>query len=473
MLETKDLPTVPGSPIFGCLLDFRKDRIGFLNTVNARHGAVVRSRIGVIGVIISADADFSHEVLVEQADAFMKGYGLSVFTKPVLGNGLLSSEGAFHKKQRRMMAPAFVQKRIAEYADVIADRTERTARRWRDGATIDVAEEMMGLTLEIVGKTLFNAEMASDAAEINAALTLVMEHFVRSVSSIVPLPPSVPTPANLRNRKVVERLDSIIYRLIRDRRADGADHGDFLSMLLLARDEDDKGAMTDKQVRDEAMTIFLAGHETTANALAWTFYLLAQHPDLRRRLEAEVDAALGGRAPTLADLGKLPYALAVFKESMRLYPPAYMTTRKALRDVRIGRHTVKKGELVLINITGLHRNGAHFKDPERFDPERFAPEAEKALARHAYIPFGAGPRICIGNHFALMEGHLALVGLVQRARLLLLPGHLRIEPQPLITLRPKGGIPMRVERRDAAGKPEHAERSQGRQKMASVEKAAL
>jgi cytochrome P450 len=476
MREKAALPTVQGSPIFGCLLDFRKDRIGFLNTVNARDGAVVRSRLGFIGVVISADADFSHEVLVEQSDAFMKGYGLSVFTRPLLGNGLLSSEGAFHKKQRRMMAPAFVHKRIAEYADVIADRTERAVEGWRDGATIDASEEMMRLTLSIVGKTLFNAEVASDAAEIGAALTLAMEHFLRSITSVIPIPPSVPTPANLRNRRVVERLDSIIYRLIRERRADGRDHGDFLSMLLLAEDEDDKGSMTDQQVRDEAMTIFLAGHETTANALAWTFYLLSQHPDVRSRLEAEVDAALGGRPPTLADLGKLPYALAVFKESMRLYPPAYMITRKALRDVSIGQRAVKKGEVVIINIAGMHRNSAHFKDPDRFDPGRFAPEAEKALPRHAYIPFGAGPRVCIGNHFALMEGHLVLAGLVQRARLDLSPRHRRIEPQPLITLRPRGGMPMRVERRDAASKravTDEARVASAPQKLSGVPGAAL
>jgi cytochrome P450 len=449
MRDATELPTVKGNPIVGCLLDYRKDRIGFLNAVNAHHGAVVRARFGLVSVVISADAGFSHDVLVEQADAFMKGPGISVFMMPLVGNGLLSSEGAFHKKQRRMLAPAFMPRRIAKYAEVIAERTERTARRWRDGATIDILEEMMRLTLDVVGKTLFDAEVDSDAAEVGRALTLAMEHVVRSVSSVVPIPPSVPTPGNLRYRKVIERLDRVIYRLIRDRRADGKDHGDFLSMLLMAQDEDDKGGMTDQQVRDEAMTIFLAGHETTSNALAWTFYLLAQHPNVQSRLEAEVDAVLGGRVPTIADLGKLPYALAVLKESMRLYPPAYIVVRKALRDVRIGRRTISKGELVMVNITGMHRNGAYFKDPDHFDPTRFASEADNGLPQHAYLPFGAGPRICIGNHFALMEGHLALAGLAQRARLELLPGYRRVETQPLITLRPRGRISMRIKRRDA------------------------
>jgi cytochrome P450 len=443
------IPAIPQNPILGALLAFRRDRVGMLNVVNERYGSVVRARLGVFPLIISADADFCHEVLVERADAFMKGYGLSLFARPLLGNGLLSSEGAFHKRQRRMMAPAFVHKRIAEYAAVIAERSAAAERRWSEGDVIQVTDEMMRLTLEIVGKTLFDAEVAGEAREIGEALTLAMQHVIASLGSVVPIPPSVPTPGNLRNRRVIERLDRVIYGLIRERRAEGRDHGDFLSMLLAAQDEDDGSGMTDAQVRDEAMTIFLAGHETTANALAWTFYLLARHPDVRERVEAELEV-LGGRAPTLADLPRLPFSLQVFKESMRLFPPAYMVVRKALREVEIARWRVRKNDVVVVNITGMHRSRAYFVEPERFDPDRFAPAAEKAMPRHAYLPFGAGPRVCIGNHFALMEGHLALATLAQRIRLDPLPGSRRVEVEPLITLRPKGGMPMQVSKRGVA-----------------------
>jgi cytochrome P450 len=265
----------------------------------------------------------------------------------------------------------------------------------------------------------------------------------------VPIPPSWPTPGNRRGQKAIARLDRTVYRLIDERRKQGGDRGDFLTMLLLAQDEDDGSVMTDKQVRDEAMNIFLAGHETTANALAWTFYLLAQHPAMRERLEREIDGALGGRTPTLADLPRLPFTLQVFKEAMRLYPPAFVVARRALRDVTIGGHRLAKNELAIINIVGMHRRPEYFAEPDRFDPERFSAEAEKSMNKRAFLPFGAGARVCIGNHFALLEGHLALAAMAQRVRLDLAPGSARVEPEPLITLRPRGGMPMLVRRREA------------------------
>ncbi len=246
--------------------------------------------------------EIAHEALVQKDSDFVKGFGLSLFGRPLLGNGLLTSEGETHRRQRKLMAPAFVQKRISEYATEISARTEKAQQAWSDGATVDVAAAMMHLTLEIVGKTLFDTEIGSDAVEIGEALTLAMEHIIGSLSSLVPIPPTWPTPRNRKNQQAIARLDQIVYRLIREHREGGRDRGDFLSMLLLAQDEDDGSGMTDKQVRDEAMTIVLAGHETTANALSWTFYLLAQHPEIRARLEREVDAVLGGRSPAIADL---------------------------------------------------------------------------------------------------------------------------------------------------------------------------
>jgi cytochrome P450 len=244
-------------------------------------------------------------------------------------------------------------------------------------------------------------------------------------------------------RRAVRRLDDIVYSLIRERRASGTDRGDMLGMLLATRDADDGSELTDVEVRDQAMTILLAGHETTANALAWTFYLLARNPDVRERMEREVDAALGGRAPSVQDLPTMPFTLQVLKEAMRLYPPAYVVGRKAARAVTLGGVSVRKGQVVLVNIAGIHRRASAFPDPERFDPERFTPEREKALPPQTYLPFGAGPRICIGNHFALMEGHLILATLARKLRFDLLRTE-PIEAEPLVTLRPRGGVPVRV-----------------------------
>lgn len=443
------LPQLTDNLIFGSLLRYREDRFGFLKAL-ADRGEMVRVRLGAFPLLIATSAEIAHEALVEKDADFVKGFGLSLFGRPLLGNGLLSSEGDFHRRQRKLIAPAFLQKRIAAYASEISLRTSAAQSGWADGASVDVAEAMMRLTLEIVGKTLFDAELGSDAVEIGEALTQAMEHVIGSLNALVPIPPTWPTPRNRRNQEAIARLDQIVYRLIREHREDRRDRGDFLSMLLLAQDEDDGSVMTDKQVRDEAMTIVLAGHETTANALAWTFYLLAQHPTVRARLEGEVDAALAGRSPTLADVPKLPYTLQVLKEAMRLYPPAYVVARRPVRDVTLGGHAVPKGQMVLFNIAGMHRSARYYPEPHRFDPDRFTPAAEKALPRQAYMPFGAGSRVCIGNHFALMEGQLVLAILAQRLRFDPLPGARSVATEALITLRPRGGLPMRVSRRAAS-----------------------
>jgi cytochrome P450 len=450
----RTVPDVPGHPLLGNLAEFRKDRIGLLTRLPQEYGDIARIRVGffVSAVVVSA-ADLAHETLVSQNDAFVKSLGLSIFARPLLGDGLLTSEHELHRRQRRMIAPAFMNKRISGYAATMASYADRHVDRLRrmDGA--DLAQEMMQLTLEILGKTLFNADLSGDATNVREAVTLALQSLNEQVSSPFPVPPLFPSPANLRAKKIVRRLDDVIYRLIRERRATGADAGDLLSMLLLARDADDDSPMSDQQVRDEAMTIMLAGHETTGNALAWTFYLLARHPEIRQRLEDEVDHVLGGHVPTVDVLPRLPYALQVIKESMRLYPPAYIVVRRATRDVSIGPYAVRKGEAVILDVIGMHRRADYFSDPMRFDPDRFQPEAEKAAVKHAYLPFGGGPRVCIGNHFALMEAQIVLAHFAQHLRFDLAPGREDIETEPLITLRPRGGVPVLVRKRDrrAAG----------------------
>lgn len=439
-----DIPRVAGLPILGSLLDFRNRRIELLHRVAREHGDIARFRMGVFDVVLVSSPALAHEVLVEKEDAFVKSHGLSLFARPLLGNGLLTSERAVHRKQRRMMAPAFVQKRIAAYADVMAERGDRSVDRMLVRGELDMAEETMRMTLEIVAKTLFDAEVGDEADEIGDALTEAMARIMDALLAVIPLPPVVPTPNNVRMKRAIARLDRTVYRLIRERRSRGDDRGDVLSMLLASRDEHDGSAMDDRQVRDEAMTVFLAGHETTANALVWALYLLAKHPEARARMEREIDVALDGERPRLADLRSLPWTLAVLKESMRLYPPAYVLGRLADRAVTIGGHAIRKGQVVMVNIAGIHRRADVFPEPNVFDPERFAPEREKALPRQSYLPFGAGPRICIGNHFALMEGQILLATIARRVRAELTdPAH-EAETDPLLTLRPKDGMRMRV-----------------------------
>jgi cytochrome P450 len=437
------VPRVPGLPLLGSLLDFRRDRFALSLRISREQGELAEMGLGLFSVLIVSSPRMAHEIFVEKEDAFVKTAGLSVFAKPLLGSGLLTSEYDTHRRQRRMMAPLFAHKRIASYGEVMVAKSAACVERLAKVPSADLSEEMMRLTLEIVGKTLFDAELADEASVVGRALTESMRRMMDALIRFIPMPPVIPTPGNLKYRAAVKRLDEVVYGMIRERRASGVDRGDMLGMLLEARDADDASALTDREVRDQAMTLLLAGHETTANALAWTFYLLARNPDVRARLEAELDSVLGDRPPTPADLSKLPFTLQVFKEGMRLYPPAYVVGRKATRAVTVGGAPVSAGTVLLVNVAGIHRRPDLFPDPERFDPDRFTTEREKALPPQAYLPFGAGPRICIGNHFALMEGHLILATLARKLRFELVSDRV-IDAEPLVTLRPKGGVPVKV-----------------------------
>jgi cytochrome P450 len=369
----------------------------------------------------------------------------------LLGDGLLTSEGEFYLRQRRLAQPAFHRQRVAAYGATMAAYAASRRDRWHAGETLDAHREMMALTLAIVGKTLFDADVEHEAAEIGAALATTFESF--NFGFFLPfseLLDRLPLPATLRFRKARARLDATIYRLIEERRRSATDHGDLLSMLLLAQDtEGDGGRMTDLQLRDEAMTLFLAGHETTANALTWTWYLLSQHPDVEARLHAEIDSALGERLPSADDLGALPYTRMVLAESMRLYPPAWIVGRRAIGPFEANGYTIPARSIVLMCQYTMHRDARWFPDPERFDPERFLPEHQAERPKFAYFPFGGGPRVCIGEQFAWMEGVIALATIAQRWQLRLAPGH-PVALQPIITLRPKHGMRMTVEPRGRA-----------------------
>ncbi len=437
---------VPGSLLLGNLMDFRRDRIGFSQRV-ARDHDVARVRLGLIPLLMVSSPSVAHEVLVEHADAFTKSMGLSVFARPMLGNGLLTSERDVHKRQRRLMAPLFAHKRIAGYADVMAERAAAGVDTLLAQRRTLAVDAMMRITLEIVGKTLFDADLGKDADEIGDALTDAMTEMMNGLVRLVPLPPQVPTPGNLRLRAAVRKLDTIMYRLIRERRSSGSDRGDLLGMLLATRHEDDGSALSDVEVRDQSMTLMLAGHETTANALAWAIYLLARNPSALARVEREIDEVIGDRRITHADLPSLPLTLQAMKEAMRLYPPAYVLGRQAARDVTVGGVRVRKNHVVLVNVSGIHRRADAFPNPDTFDLDRLSVEREKKLQPLSYMPFGAGPRVCIGNHFALMEAHVVLATLLQRARFELEDPAAEVQCEPLVTLRPKGGVPVRVSRR--------------------------
>ena len=433
----------PGSHI----LAMRRDPLAFLTELAREHGDVARFRMGPVELHLLNRPEWIRDLLVTHAASFHKGRGLQR-AKRLLGDGLLTSENPKHLRQRRMMQPAFHHQRIKGYADVMAEHAARTSARWRDGETRDVAQEMTRLTLAIVGRTLFDSDVESEAEEIGGALTTALALF----ASTLTLPfmgffDRLPTPSNRRFEQAKARIDATIYRMIAERRRSPGDRADLLSLLLVAADtEGDGGGMSDAEVRDEAITLFLAGHETTANALTWTWYLLSQSPEAEAKLHAEVDAVLAGKPPGAEELPRLRYTEMVLAESMRLFPPAWIVGRRALQPYEVGGFTVPQDSIVLASQWVTHRDPRHFPDPERFDPERWRPEARDARPKFSYFPFGGGPRVCIGESFAWMEGILLLATLAKRWRLRLLPGH-AVVPSPSITLRPKHGMRMTLERR--------------------------
>ena len=447
-MPSRTYPPGPKGALPGLqFLSFTRDPLGFLSNVAREHGDVVYFGGVTEELYLLNHPDYIKDVLVTHNTSFMKGRGLQR-AKRLLGEGLLTSEPPLHRRQRRLAQPAFHKQRINAYASLMVDYTSRLEReRWEDGRTLDVAQEMMHLALTIVGKTLFGTETEAEAEEVRAALSASMASFARFMMPFAEFLSRLPLPANRRFTESRARLDRIIYRIIEERRASGEDRGDLLSMLLKAQDDEGDGTgMTDEQLRDEAMTIFLAGHETTANALAWTWYLLSQHPEVEAKLHAELDEVLKGRPPTAEDLPRLRYTEMVVAESMRLYPPAWILGRRALEDYEVGGYVIPRDALVILSPYVMQRDPRFFPDPERFDPERFTPEAKSARPQFSYFPFGGGPRRCIGEGFAWMEGVLVVATLAQKWRLRLAHGQ-SVKPQPGVTLRPRHGVRMTPERR--------------------------
>jgi cytochrome P450 len=368
--------------------------------------------------------------------------------KRFLGNGLLSSEYKFHQRQRRLLRPAFHKDRIAGFGEIMIRESARCSDRWKNGATVNMSEEMIHLTMGIVGKTLFNVDFESEAAELGEALDTVVATTTRMDYAVVSaLQKRIPIFRSRRFERARERLDQLMFQMIAERRAGGLEQNDLLTMLVRIRDSEDapKG-MTDQQVRDEILTLFTAGHETIANALMWTWYLLAENPGVAEKLCAELDAVLAGRLPCVSDLEKLPYTRMVFSESMRIFPPVWIMGRRALRDTAMGEYVIPKRSHVHVSQFLMHRDARYFPEPERFDPQRWTPEAIAARPKFSYFPFGGGGLQCIGEGFAWTEGMLVIATLASRWRMKVVPGH-RIELEPRITLHSRHGMPMILEKR--------------------------
>ncbi len=421
--------------------------MGFLSRCARQYGDIVQLRFLGQTFYLLSHPDLIERVLVENSRSFTKTRILRRNGR-LLGEGLLTSQGEFWRRQRRLAQPAFHRKRIAAYGEVMAAFAQRSLEGWRDGQTIDVHEEMMRLTLEIVAKCLFGADVGAKAKDVGSAMKVALKDF-SSQRRLIRIPKSIPTPHNLRFERAARRLDKIVHTIIEERRGSEEDRGDLLSMLMLAEDESGE-RMTDKQLRDEVMTLFLAGHETTANALAWTFWLLSLNVAAEARLGEELERVLGGRSPTLADLPRLPYVERVIKESMRLYPPVWVMGREALGEYELSGYPMPAGSTALMSQWVVHRDPRYHHDPQRFDPDRWAAGYEKALPRFAYFPFGGGPRQCIGAGFAMTEARLVLAAVAQRFRMELAPGQ-RVEPFASITLRPKEGIRMTLAERSQGG----------------------
>ncbi len=429
-------PGPKGTLLGGNLAELRRDPLALYTRSAREFGDVSGLRFGLRRVVLINHPDLIESVLLTNARNWVKHYALKM-NRLLFGDGLLTSDGDAWLRQRRLLQPLFHRDRLAGYGAVMVELTDGLADSWRDGETRDLLADMTRLTLEIIARVLFGSGLTEKAHEIDAVLSAVGRSFNRRVASMFILPESVPTPANLRMRRAVRRLDEILYDLIEQRRKAGG-RDDLLSVLMQARHEDGS-RMTDRQIRDEAMTLFLAGHDTTALTLSWCWYLLAQNPPVYDALRAELASVLGGRPPTPADLPRLPFTERVVLETMRLYPAAYMMGRQAVAACDLGGYRLPAGATVLMAQWIMHRDPRWFDEPERFQPDRWADGLAKRLPKFAYFPFGGGGRLCIGNSFAMMEACLVVATLARRCRFALVPGQ-AIRPAPAITLKPAPGI---------------------------------
>ncbi|MGH9775626.1 MAG: cytochrome P450 [Candidatus Acidiferrales bacterium] len=454
-LRATRLPPGPrGLPFVGVGLELRRDPLKFFTGLRTGYGDVIHVRLpfGQSRVLVN-HPELIEQILVVDHQKYEKSPTLLKVTARILGKGLLTSEGEFWRRQRRISQPLFQRTHIAKYAETMVARTQEQIATWHDGDSLDISDEMMRLTMGIAVKTLFGSEAPAEARRVGQELATVMRYELRRMRSAFKIPASWPTPLNRRVKEAYAYLDSVVYGMINERRATGTRGDDLLSRLIIATDEDGS-TMTPKQLRDEVMTHFLAGHETTALAMTWTWFLLAENPRTEIILHEELAQVLQGRPPRVEDLTKLPYLEAVLRESMRLYPPAWIMSRSSIERVKVGAFEFSPGTTVLMSPWVMHRDPRFFEDPQVFRPERWLEGRADKLPAYAYFPFGGGPRRCIGQEFALMEAGLLLAVIAPRFRFRLAKDH-QVIPEPLVTLRPKNGVRVTVHPETARNRANH------------------
>ncbi|HET6312893.1 MAG TPA: cytochrome P450 [Chloroflexia bacterium] len=436
-----------GAPVLGSIRAMRKDPLRFLLSVSRRYGDVTQYHfLRLTQYMVNHPAGVKR-VLQENNRNYTKSVFDYQILKSALGQGLLTNDDDSWLSQRRLMQPAFHRQRLAAFGTLMTEATTRMLdERWgrfaASGRELDVSAEMHELALRIVGNALFGLDLTTEADSVGRALTIAQRRLIDQF--FMPyIPMWVPTPKHLEFRRAIRDIDEVVFKIIEERRRNDEDRGDLLSMLMLARDADTGEGMDDQQLRDEVITLLLAGHETTANALTWAWYLLSQNPLAARRMREELREVLGGRVPTMSDLPNLTYTRMVLDETMRLYPPAWSISRKATEEDELAGYRIPAGAFITVSPYAMHRHPRYWENPEGFDPERFTPERSAQRPPYAYFPFGGGPRLCIGNNFALMEGQLILATMAQRYRLDLVPGH-PVVVEPLITLRARYGMRMQL-----------------------------
>ena len=445
-ISKKVLRIPKGKLITGHTKDFQADPLGFLKKVSS-YGEVVKFRFGPVqNVYLVSNPEMIKQVLVTKQKFFVKSKDFQAL-KTFVGEGLLTSEKETHMRHRKLIQPAFKWSHITNYGQDMIDIATDYISKWEDGDERRITQDMMDITLGIISKTMFSMDFKEGYSILGKPLETAMRMAVKRMRTLLSLPLWIPTKTNLEHNEAIDKLNAVLYNIIEKRRQDKERHDDMLGILMDARD-DDGSDMTDTQVRDELMTIFLAGHETTANALSWTLYLLSQHPEVQKKLFDEIDSVIGSRNPVPEDFMKLPYTQNIIRESLRIYPPVYVLAREVDEEIEIGGYQFKKGDTIMMSQYVMHHNPEYFPDPESFRPERFENNFIKTIPSYAYFPFGGGPRVCIGNHFAMMEAVLILATISRCFKVKLAENHRPVIPYPSITLRPRSGLRMILEERN-------------------------
>ncbi len=441
--RTKAPPGPRGYPLLGLLHKAWQDPPRFFLDAALRYGEVVRLRMGVHRAYLLSHPEHIKHVLQDNFLNYVKSPPRIEKIKPLFGEGLTTSEGEAWRRQRHLIQPGFHRERIAGLTTAITDAATAMVDHWRTMAAkpIDVAAEMLQLTRGIALKALFSTDLKNETAAVDRALTIVLEHINRTAWALINLPERLPTLRTRRFQHALSVLDTFVYRMIAERRDNGRGNDDLLAMLLNARDEETGEGMSDRQLRDEVMTMFVAGHQTTANVLAWTWYLLSKNPEIERRLQAELVRVLGNRTPTYRDVPQLTYTRMVIEEAMRLYPPTWITARRPVEADTISGYHIPANSVVLLSPYVTHHHPTFWESPEGFDPDRFTPKQVAERPRYAYFPFGGGPRVCVGRSLALVEAQLIVATVAQKYRLVLVPGY-PVEPQAMMTLQPRHGVLM-------------------------------